>query len=96
MVKSSKYKTFSCNLDGVIFAIIYTKTKSAAAKAFGISLHHFNNYGHETFNEEQVTKSKEVPDQALFYMDPYANRGAIKYFNSYNEARLYKYKLKYG
>ena len=60
----AKLRVFGGNLDGIHRAIVAAPNKTQAAKAIGISLHHFNGYFSETGNPEEVEQAMSEPGVA--------------------------------
>lgn len=54
--------------DRQVRAIVRTDTKKAAAKAFDVSMNHFNDHMCETGNEEELAAANSMPVGVLLVM----------------------------
>jgi hypothetical protein len=54
-------KVYGVNLDGRYRGIVAAKNKTQAAKLFGTSIYHFNQFGCETGNKEEIKIAMKQP-----------------------------------
>jgi hypothetical protein len=56
-----KLKVYCMNADGKHYKLVAVTTKKAAIEAFGCSAYSFSEFGHETWNDEDVAAAMSKP-----------------------------------